>query len=88
MTESEDKRFMRRKAVFISEGLPEDEALDLAYNLMERDRDPMDDRRICFECQNYMAKVCTKMKDRLGKPQSPLRFILQRCDMFTLKETK
>ena len=88
MNEIEDKRFMRRKAVFITEGLPEDEALDLAYNLMMRDRDPQDDRRICFECSNYTAKVCTKMKDKTGKPQSPLRFILQRCDDFKLKETK
>jgi hypothetical protein len=88
MNSVEDKRFMRRKAVFMAEGLSEDDALDLAYSLMERDRDPFDDRRVCFECENYAGKNCMKMIDKLGKPQVPLRFILQRCDWFKLKETK
>jgi hypothetical protein len=88
MTEQEDKRFMKRKAVFVTEGLPEEDALDLAYSMMMRDRDPQDDRRVCFECSNYTGKYCMKMRDRLGKPQIPLRFILQRCDDFELKGTK
>lgn len=88
MTEQEDKRFQRRMKVFMEEGLCEEGASDLAYKLMMRDRDGYDDRRVCFECQNYVGKVCMKMKDRQGKPQMPLRFILQRCEHFKLKGTK
>ena len=89
MTEIEDKRFMRRLKVFVGEGLGENEASELAYSMMMRDRDTLDDRRVCFECQNLVGnKLCAKMKDKLGKMQIPLRFILQRCDDFKLKETK
>lgn len=89
MNEIEDKRFLRRMHVFVQEGLNADEASELAYSLTLRDRDTLDDRRVCFECQNLIGnKLCAKMKDRLGKMQIPLRFILQRCDDFKLKETK
>ena len=58
--------------------------------LFDRDRDTMDDRRLCFECSNYVdeSKVCLKMRDRAGKPQMPIRFILQRCPTFSLKGVK
>lgn len=81
-------RFSRRMQAFIKEGLCEQGAYDLASAMFERDRDPQDDRRVCFECANYVAKVCLKMKDRYGKPQMPLRFILQRCENFQLKGKK
>jgi hypothetical protein len=78
-------RFDRRYKTFMSEGLCEDVAYKLAEQMHERDKDPQDDRRVCFECDNYVGKVCIKTKDRLGKPQMPLRFVLQRCDWFKLK---
>lgn len=86
--EIEERRFSRRKKIFLEEGLCEEGAHELAYNMMMRDRDQYDDRRVCFECTNYVGKVCMKMKDRQGKPQMPLRFILQRCDFFKMKGTK
>ena len=88
MTETEDKRFMRRYAVFLAEGLDQDEAADLAFAMLERDRDTFDDRRLCFECQHYVKKLCVAILDNTGKPTQQLRFILQRCDYFKLKETK
>ena len=90
MTDRLDKeiaRYNRRYETFVKEGLCPDGAHDLAEQMFNRDRDPGDDRRICFECENYVAKVCLKMKDKLGKPQMPLRFVLQRCDFFQLKGT-
>lgn len=81
-------RFDRRMDTFIKEGLSNDEAYDLASAMHDRDRDPQDDRRVCFECANYTGKVCLKMKDNKGKYLMPLRFILQRCEMFKLKGTK
>ena len=78
-------RMNRRMETFIKEGLCEKQAFELAESMWQRDEDPHDDRRVCFECENYVGKVCTKMRDRLGKPQMPLRFILQRCDYFQLK---
>jgi hypothetical protein len=84
------KRHEKRRKRFVEEGLSEDEAWDLAEKLFDRDRDTLDDRRVCFECSNYVdqSKVCLKMRDVLGKPQRPLRFILQRCPDFSLREVK
>ncbi len=84
----EIERFDRRMETFRKEGLCNDQAYDLASAMMDRDRDPHDDRRVCFECENYVGKVCMKMKDKLGKPQMPLRFVLQRCENFQLKGSK
>lgn len=81
-------RFDRRYETFIKEGLCSDGAYDLASAMYDRDRDTLDDRRVCFECENYVAKVCLKMRDRFGKPIMPLRFVLQRCEHFQLKGTK
>ena len=86
--EKEVKRFDRRMETFRKEGLSNDEAYDLASAMFDRDRDPQDDRRVCFECENLAGKVCLKMRDRQGKPQIPLRFILQRCENFQLKGSK
>jgi len=84
----EIERFDRRMETFRKEGLCNDQAYDLASAMMDRDRDPHDDRRVCFECENYVGKVCMKMKDKLGKPQMPMRFVLQRCENFQLKGSK
>ena len=84
----EIQRFDRRMETFRKEGLCNDQAYDLASAMLDRDRDPHDDRRVCFECENYVGKVCMKMKDKLGKPQMPLRFVLQRCENFQLKGSK
>jgi hypothetical protein len=84
----EIQRFDRRMETFRKEGLCNDQAYDLASAMLDRDRDPHDDRRVCFECENYVGKVCMKMRDKLGKPQMPLRFVLQRCENFQLKGSK
>jgi hypothetical protein len=78
----------RRRKVFMAEGLCEQEAWDLAERMLNRDADPLDDRRVCFECKHYMARLCTKIRDRYGKPTMQVRFILQRCDHITLKGSK
>lgn len=80
------KRHQRRMEVFIAEGLTEREALDLADKMYDRDLDP-DGRRLCFECANYtVKKTCSKLILG-GKEQRPLRFVLQRCEWFTLRST-
>jgi queuine/archaeosine tRNA-ribosyltransferase len=83
-------RHARRRKVFEEEGLSVDDAFDLAEKLFDRDNDPFDDRRVCFECDNYSSptKTCLKTLDKYGRPQTPLRFILQRCEMFTLRGKK
>ena len=82
------ERHARRRKVFMDEGLCEDQAFTLAEQMFERDKDPHDDRRVCFECKHYVAKHCTKITDRYNRPTMQLRFILQRCDHFKLKGTK
>jgi hypothetical protein len=84
----EIERHQRRRAVFEEHGLNKEEAWDLADSLFNRDRDPHDDRRVCFECNHHVGKVCMQIRDRSGRPQMPLRFILQRCENFDLKGKK
>lgn len=92
MTEEElDKAIAtheRRRKVFMAEGLCEQQAWDLAESMFNRDHDLQDDRRVCFECLHYVAKLCTKIRDRYGKPTMQIRFVLQRCDHFDLKGKK
>lgn len=78
------KRHARRQKVFMEEGLTEDQAFDLAELMYTRDTDPQEDRRICFECEHYKNKMCSKIKDKFQKPTQQLRFTLQRCDYFEL----
>ena len=88
MTEAEEMEELahrRRKERFIREGLEVEQAHELAGRMMMRDRDPFDDRRVCFECVHLAGKLCTKITDRFHRPTMQLRFILQRCDHFHIK---
>jgi hypothetical protein len=75
----------RRRKVFESEGMYADRAFELADQLLDRDLDPLDNRRICFECAKYVNKKCTAITDRFKKPTMQMRFILQNCPEFLLK---
>ena len=94
MTEEEIEkaiiRHVRRRKTFEEEGLSENDAWDLAEKMFDRDKDPLDDRRVCFECDNYntIKKTCKKIVDKRGYQLLPLRFILQRCEFFQLKGKK
>lgn len=82
-TEIEVARFARRVDKFLSEGLNEREAEQLAEQMLYRDRpDSGDDRRVCFECTHLRANA------RCRPGVLPLRFVLQRCDGFELKGTQ
>ena len=88
MTDDLDKyitRHYNRMQKFVDEGLDEDEAFDLAESMWTRDEDPMDDRRVCFECKHLAGKYCSAILNKFGRPTEPYRFILQRCDKFQLK---
>ena len=88
MTDDLDKyitRHSNRMKKFVDEGLDEDEAFDLAESMWTRDEDPMDDRRVCFECKHLAVKYCSAILNKFGRPTEPYRFILQRCDKFQLK---
>jgi hypothetical protein len=75
----------RRRKAFQDAGLSESEAWDLAETMFERDHDPSDDRRLCFECKNFKVqnKKCLDPQQKFCWP-----FILQRCDGFILKGVK
>jgi hypothetical protein len=91
MTEEQEREELivqRRAKKFIDDGCPVEEAYDLAGLLKLRDREGLDDRRICFECKHYADKRCKAILDKSGKPTQQLRFILQRCDYFQLKGQK
>jgi hypothetical protein len=85
------ERFDNRVKTFMADGLTFDEAYELADKLFVRDHhETMDDRRLCYECNNYnsIRKTCPKYTDNFGKPQTPLKFTLQRCKDFILKGKK
>ena len=77
----------RRSKVFMDAGLSREEAWELADKMFNRDVDPQDDRRLCFECKKYNYKngTCPKIVDSRGKPQIPLRFVLQRCEFIEVR---
>ena len=80
----------RRRIAFMDAGLTAIAAAELADKLFDRDADPQDDRRLCFECRLFDTKngTCSKIVDKKGKPQPALKFVLQRCDWIQLKGKK
>lgn len=74
------QRHARRMEAFISAGLDEDKAFDLAEEMFDRDLNLFfDDRRVCFECNHFSDRnQCT-----VGRNLSP--FVLQECPSFALK---
>jgi len=98
MSESEEMDYLvmgRRKAAFVAAGCHPEEAAELAYHMMIRDREnrgstnPLDDRRVCFECKHLdRQKYCNAYKDHQDRPVPQLRFTLQRCPKFELKGKK
>lgn len=82
-SDNEIKRFLKREATFLQEGLDADGAERLAQQMLYRDRpDSGDDRRVCFECRHMRPGP----KCQAGI--LPVRFILQRCPGFDLKDAR
>jgi len=75
----------RRRKVFVENGLNESDAWDLAERMFMRDKEQLDDRRVCFECVHLKGRECHGITDRFGKTTTQMRFILQRCPSFKLK---
>jgi len=75
-TDMEELIWKRRATKFIEDGGLPDVAYDLAGLMMLRDREGLDDRRVCFECTNYVQKKCTKILDDFKRPSQQLRFVL------------
>lgn len=79
-SDTEIKRFLKREATFLQEGLDADGAERLAQQMLYRDRpDSDDDRRVCFECKHLRPNA------RCKTGMLPIRFVLQRCPGFDLK---
>lgn len=78
----------RRMKAFEAAGLGADDAWDLAEKMYDRDKDGHDDRRVCFECKNYVDKHCIAYTDKFNRATMQLRFVLQRCPKFILKGKK
>lgn len=76
----------KRLNVFLNEGLSYSDAFDLANKLCDRDNfDTGDNRRLCFECTNYVRRKCTAFLDKVGRSTECLKFVLRRCEKFQLK---
>ena len=93
-SEVEMKRYLRREDAMDQaglwqdekggwhEGISKDEAQDAAQQLLYRDRDASDDRRVCFECRHLDGRKCRALRFE------PVRIVLWRCDRFKLKAVK
>lgn len=92
MTEEEIEiataRHDRRTSAFMKAGLSREEAWELADRMFDRDADPQDDRRLCFECRNLQDNKCVSQYQPKWLRNPPPRFILQRCDYFDLRGKK
>jgi hypothetical protein len=71
---------------FIKEGLSTDQAFDLAERMFDRDREPVIDNRLCFECDHYKDLSC--MCAKYEKKMEHLRFSLRQCPDFKLRGKK
>jgi len=77
----------KRKRVFMTLDLNEDQAEDLAERLLYRDRDPTDDRRLCLACAYLIGSKCMNKHASVVKTFEPCKTVLWRCDYFWLKGT-
>lgn len=68
------------------DGISYGQAEDAAVQLLYRDRDPSDDRRVCFECRHLDGRKCREYGRRhlshVDRRAEPVRIVLQRCDGF------
>lgn len=76
-SEEEMRLFLRRVAAMVRAELNGTEAEVLAERLLNRDRDPSDDRKVCFACAHLRhGRRCKALKFE------PVRTVLWRCDNF------
>jgi hypothetical protein len=69
--------FLRRQKRLIKNGLSEPDAERLAEQLVHRDRDAADKRRLCLECTNWVGECTVPKKGYCTVPT-----LLKRCDGF------
>ena len=82
MNTAEIDRYLGRVETFSRRGVGLDKAETLADAMVFRDRDGMDDRRSCFECQHFSPrrKTCGNFSSsRVGPELGDLAVMLQRC---------
>ena len=80
--DAEISAFSARVLLFIRRGVDADAADNLAERLTLRDREG-DERRVCFECSNYLRSRCLKPKVAgVGAELGRLAHTLQRCVAF------
>jgi len=62
-----------------------DDAEGVADQLMKRDRDPHDDRKICLACKSLNGAYCQQRYASKAKNFQPVKTVLWRCDYFQAK---
>lgn len=81
LSDREIEVFTKRVGAMVGFGLDEQEAEVLAERLLNRDRDPSDDRKVCFACDHLRHGVqCKALRFE------PVRTVLWRCDYFKAKK--
>jgi len=85
LSEKEIKVFFGRSKQLQTHGLNEQEADDLAWQLLNRDRDPTDDRRICLACGHLSGSYCNNRLASKVRGFQPCKTVLWRCDFFKQK---
>lgn len=102
-SDTEIHRFMRRVEAMVQAGTYEsddgprlgistDEAEASAVQMLYRDRDLDDDRRVCFECRHLHGRKCQAAghghMSSTHRGFEPVRIVLQRCPALALRGKK
>ena len=82
MTGAEIRVFMGRVKVLAQFT---DDAESVAEQLMHRDRDPFDDRKICLACKHLKGDYCQERLACKTRNFQPVKTVLWRCDYFQKK---
>jgi len=85
LSDHEIKVYNGRVKVLQQYDLNQLQAEELAWRLLQRDRDSTDDRRICLACSNLKDSYCQERRASKVRGFQPCKTVLWRCDYFKTK---
>jgi len=85
LSDHEIKVFNGRVKALQQYELNQEQAEELAWRLLNRDRDQTDDRRICLACGHLNGSYCNNRLASKVKSFQPCKTVLWRCDYFKAK---
>jgi len=85
LSDLELKVFNGRVKILQQYDLNQVQAEELAWRLLNRDRDETDDRRVCLACAHLKGDYCQERRACKVRGFQPCKTVLWRCDYFKQK---